>query len=250
MQSKGVKGVGVIKAVLFDLFDTIVLITEKEENYYPRCLRKLYDFLVENGVEVSFEKFSRVYFEVRNKLYAETSENFEEPHFNVRVSLTLKKLGYEYDVSDRLVAEASMVFAEEFMRYVALDNNAINVLSKLRRKYKLGLITNFAISECVWKLLEKFDLEKFFDVIVISAEINRRKPSPEIFKKALKALNVNASEAIFVGDTIGLDVKGAKNAGIKSVLVKRRPIKEMDVKPDRIINNLKELPVVLEEFKD
>ncbi len=250
MQGKRVKGVGVIKAVLFDLFDTIVLITEKEENYYPRCLRKLYDFLVENGVEVSFEEFSRVYFEVRNKLYAETSENFEEPHFNVRVSLTLKKLGYEHDVSDRLVAEASTVFAEEFMRYVALDNNVINVLNELRRKYKLGLITNFAISECVWKLLEKFDLERFFDVIVISAEINRRKPSPEIFKKALKALNVNASEAIFIGDTIGLDVKGAKNAGIKSVLVKRRPIKEMDVKPDRIINNLKELPVILEKFKD
>ena len=143
-----------------------------------------------------------------------------------------------------------MAFAEEFIRYVALDNNAINVLNKLRRKYKLGLITNFALSECVWKLLEKFDLKKFFGVIVISAEINRRKPSPEIFKKALKALNVNASEAVFIGDTIGLDVKGAKNAGIKSVLIKRRPIKEMDIKPDIIINNLKELLVILEEFKD
>ena len=62
MQSKGVR---VIKAVLFDLFGTIVLITEREENYYPRCLRKLYDVLVENGVNVSFEEFSRVYFEVR-----------------------------------------------------------------------------------------------------------------------------------------------------------------------------------------
>ena len=247
MQSKGFR---VIKAVLFDLFDTIVLITEKEENYYPRCLRKLYDVLVENGVNVSFEEFSRVYFEVRKKLYAKTSENFEEPHFNVRVSLTLKKLGYEYDVSDRLVTKSSMAFAEELIRYVALDNNAINVLNKLYRKYKLGLITNFALSECVWKLLEKFDLKKFFSVIVISAEINRRKPSPEIFKKALKALNVNASEAVFIGDTIGLDVKGAKNAGIKSVLIKRRPIKEMDIKPDRIIDNLKELLVVLEEFKD
>jgi len=240
----------VIKAVLFDLFGTIVLITEREENYYPRCLRKLYDVLVENGVNVSFEEFSRVYFEVRNKLYAKTSENFEEPHFNVRVSLTLKKLGYEYDVSDRLVTKSSMAFAEEFIRYVALDNNAINVLNKLRGKYKLGLITNFALSECVWKLLEKFDLKKFFSVIVISAEINRRKPSPEIFEKALKALNVNASEAVFIGDTIGLDVKGAKNAGIKSVLIKRRPIKEMNIKLDRIINNLKELLVILEEFKD
>ena len=124
-----------IKAVLFDLFDTIVLITEKEENYYPRCLRKLYDFLVENGVNVSFEEFSRVYFEVRNKLYAETSENFEEPHFNVRVSLTLKKLGYEYDVFDRLVTKSSMAFAEEFIRYVALDNLSLIHISEPTRPY-------------------------------------------------------------------------------------------------------------------
>jgi len=52
-----------VEAVLFDLFDTLLLL-EKPEAYYPPSLRRLYDFLVKNGINVSFEDFKRVYFEV------------------------------------------------------------------------------------------------------------------------------------------------------------------------------------------
>ena len=54
-----------IEAVLFDLFDTLLLV-ESDEVYYERCLRKMYDFLVENGVSAQFDDFTRVYFEVRD----------------------------------------------------------------------------------------------------------------------------------------------------------------------------------------
>jgi FMN phosphatase YigB (HAD superfamily) len=88
-----------VKAVLFDLFDTLLLIRDGEAFYTP-SLKKLHEFLVNNGVNVDFEDFRRVYFEVRDNLYAEASKNFEEPHFNVRVSLTLQKLGYNFEVGD------------------------------------------------------------------------------------------------------------------------------------------------------
>jgi HAD superfamily hydrolase (TIGR01509 family) len=236
-----------VEAVLFDLFDTLLLI--KGEVYYPPCLRRLFEFLVKNGVNVSFEDFNRVYFEVRDKLYSESRKSLEEPHFNVRVSQTLHRLGYSLGVSDPVVAGATMAFADEFTRYVSLDTDTLDVLEKLHGKYKLGVVSNFAIPECAWKLVENFGLKRFFDVVVISGDINKRKPSPEIFEKALKGLGVDASRAVFVGDMLDLDVVGPKRVGMKTVLIeRRRPMEEnVDVKPDRIITRLSGLLVVLED---
>lgn len=237
-----------IKAVLFDLFDTLLML-EEHEVYYSPSLQKLCDYLNENGVAVCFEDFKRVYFKVRTKLYEESSRNLEEPHFNMRVAQTLQRLGHDFEVSDPIVMGATMAFADEFMHHVSLDPDVMEVLRKLEGKYKLGLISNFGIPECAWKLLEKFGLNEFFDVVIISGEINRRKPSPEIFRKALNILNVPASKSVFVGDMLDLDVTGPKNVGMKSILVKRRPIVErVDVEPDKRISSLAELLTVLEDF--
>lgn len=236
-----------VEAVLFDLFDTLLLL-EKDEAYYVPSLRRLHEFLVKNHISISFEDFRRVYFEVRDELYTEVEESLEEPHFNVRVSRVLQQFGYNFDISNPIVVSGTGVFADEFMRYVRLDDNALDVLRKLHGKYKLGLVSNFAIPECVWRLLDKFGLREFFGVVLVSAEINKRKPSPEIFEKALKILGVDASRTVFVGDMLGLDVKGAKSAGIKAVLIERRHIEKIvDVKPDRVIKSLKDLLVVLKD---
>jgi putative hydrolase of the HAD superfamily len=230
-----------VEAVLFDLFDTLLLL-ESGEVYYTPSLKKLYEFLTRNGVRVDFEDFKRVYFEIRDRFYLESRQTLEEPHFNVRVSQTLQRFGYNLDVCDPIVTGATMAFADEFIRYVHLDNEAIKVLQTLKGKYKLGVVSNFAIPECGLKLLSKFGLKGFFDAVVISGEVNRRKPSAEIFEKALKALNVDASQTIFVGDMLDLDIKGPKNVGMKTVLIQRRPLEAVsDANPDWIIKRLDEL---------
>jgi len=234
-----------VRAVLFDLFDTLLLL-EKSEVYYPPSLKKLHEFLFKNGVTVSFENFRRVYFEVRDKFYSESRESLEEPHFNVRVSQTLRRLGYNFDASDSVVVGATEAFADEFMHYVKLDVDALDVLQKLHGKYQLGLISNFAIPECGWKLLDKFGLKRFFDVVVISGEVNRRKPSPEIFERALRILGAEASKTVFVGDMLDLDVLGPKKVGMKTVFIERRPVEHgVDVNPDYVIKGLNELLAVL-----
>jgi len=235
------------EAVLFDLFDTLLLL-ESSEVYYTPSLRKLHEFLVAQGVDVTFEVFARVYSEVRDKFYSESGQSLEEPHFRVRLSQVLHILGYSFDISDPFFAEATKVFGGEFMRYVHLDEHAPEVLRKLRGKYKLGLVSNAFIPETVWELLERFGLKGFFDVVVISGEINRRKPAPEIFERALKVLGVKASNVVFVGDMVDLDVMGPKNVGMKTVLIKRRPMDQsLDVKPDRVIDCLSELLKVLQD---
>ena len=236
-----------IESVIFDLFDTLLLL-ESDEAYYQPSLRSLHSFLAANGVNVSFQRFSRVYFEVRDEFYSEARKTLDEPHFDLRISRTLRRLGYDLDSSNPIVTGATAAFADEFMRYVTLDEQAIDVLKELHKKYKLGLISNFAIPECGRRLLDKFGLARFFDIAIISGEVNKRKPNQEIFEMALRGLGVKASRAVFVGDMLDLDVMGPKSVGMKTILLKRKPVnKSFDAKPDAVITSLSELPAVIHD---
>ena len=116
-------------------------------------------------------------------------------------------------------------------------------LSALQSKYKLGIISNFAVPECVYSLLKRCDIDKFFEVVVVSGAINKRKPSPEIFTRTLSMLNVSAAETVFVGDTIDADIEGSKTVGMRAIYIERREQKLSEkFCPDQTIKSLSELP--------
>ena len=235
-----------IKAVLFDMFDTLMLI-ERDHEFYKPSITRMYRYLNRKGIDVSFEKFNETYIQERNQLFAKADLNLEEPHFNVRVAKTLESLGYNYDVSSPIVTEATNEFCEEFMKYVRLDDDAETTLKLLHGKYKLGVISNFAIPECVLKLLKIGGIDRLFELIVVSGAVNKRKPSPEIFKSTLKMMGILAEEAVFVGDTIDADIEGAKAVGMKAVYIERR-IQEASERfcSDHTIKSLGELPKAIE----
>jgi putative hydrolase of the HAD superfamily len=234
-----------IKAVLFDMFDTLMLI-EKDHEFYAPSLRRMYRYLCSQGVDVPFEKFEEIYIHERDKIFAQADFKYEEPHFNVRVAATLKTLGYSYDASCPIVSAATCEFCEEFMKYVIIDAEAEATLKTLKKTYRLGMVSNFAIPECVLKLLKVGGIDNFFDIIIISGAVNRRKPHEEIFKSAIKLMNLNPSEAVFVGDTIDADIEGAKAVGMKAVYIERR-VQTVSKKylPDRTIKRLSELPAAI-----
>jgi len=237
-----------IKAVLFDMFDTLMLI-EKDHQFYSPSIRRMYQYLNQRGIDVSFEKFEQTYISERNKIFAKADLNFDEPHFNVRVAATLKSLGYDYDVSNPIVCAATVEFCEEFMKYVRIDADTEETLKTLHKKYRLGVISNFAIPECVLTLLKTSGIEKLFDVIVVSGAVNKRKPSEEIFKSTLKLMTLCADETVFVGDTIDADIEGAKAVGMKAIYIERRVQKASEkFSPDHTIKRLSELPLVLERY--
>ncbi len=235
-----------IKAVLFDMFDTLMIIERNHEFYSPSLMR-MYRYLKSKGVDVPFDEFNAAYIEARDRLYVQADVEWGEPHFNVRVSEALKLLGYNYDVSDPTVTGATDEFCDEFMTFVRIDAEAEPTLRTLHTKYKLGIVSNFAIPECVFKLLKASRIDRLFDVVVVSGAVNKRKPSAEIFKSALMLMGVSASEAVFVGDTIDADIEGAKAVGMKAIYIERREQKPSEkFQPDQTIKNLRELPSIIE----
>jgi FMN phosphatase YigB (HAD superfamily) len=235
-----------IKAVLFDMFDTLMMI-EKDHEFYSHSLKRAHDFLVAKGIKVDLEAFEKAYIESRDALYAVADSKLEEPHFNVRIANALCKLGYSYDASSELVAGATDAFCEGFMTYVRIDEHVKVILKKLHGTFKLGVVSNFAIPECVLQLLEREGLTKFFDVVVVSGAVNIRKPNPQIFRKALDALGVMAEETVFVGDTVDADVEGAQEVGMKTIFIERRVQKgAAEAYPTQTIKSLSEFLLALE----
>jgi putative hydrolase of the HAD superfamily len=84
---------------------------------------------------------------------------------------------------------------------------------------RLAVVSNWDIS--LHDVLERTDLRRLVDAVVISAELGVAKPDPAIFRAALERLGVPADGALHVGDSVEHDVAGARAAGIEAVLVVR-----------------------------
>jgi putative hydrolase of the HAD superfamily len=230
-----------IQAVLFDMFDTLMLI-KKDHEFYPHALRRTHRYLQAQGIAVPFDRFQEVYIEERDKLYAQADLDWGEPHFNLRISNALKRLGFNYNDKNPIVEGATNEFAAEFSKYVLIDENTKDTLQVLSRKYRLGLVSNFAIPECVHKLLKDSSIDRYFEVITVSGAVNKRKPHPKIFEVTLECMGITASESVFVGDTIDADVEGPKAVGMYAIYIERRTQKLNKVYPDATIKTLSQLP--------
>ncbi len=68
------------KAILFDMFDTLVIIN-KNHDFYSPAVKRMYTYLNQNGIDVPFEKFNDTYTRERDRIYAQADANWEEPHF-------------------------------------------------------------------------------------------------------------------------------------------------------------------------
>ncbi len=94
---------------------------------------------------------------------------------------------------------------------------------------KIGLVTNGLESD-VREILPKVGLTGFFDVEIASDTVGEIKPCKEMFLQAITKLSLLPNEAIFVGDSVELDYRGAKKCGLKALLIDRNDsIREEDV---------------------
>ena len=100
-----------------------------------------------------------------------------------------------------------------------LYEDALPVLAELRgHGLKLGLVSNaFDPGWLLHRDLEHMGLAERLDFSVFSSEVGVRKPHPAIFERALEALEVEPERALFVGDRLYEDVRGAAEVGMTTV---------------------------------
>ncbi len=92
------------------------------------------------------------------------------------------------------------------------------LLKKLRKNYKLGLLSN--LTEMMKDhIILKHKVDKYFDQLVFSCDIGYMKPGKKAFNSIIKKMKVPINQTIFVDDTMA-NIEVANKMGFKSLLFK------------------------------
>ena len=108
-----------------------------------------------------------------------------------------------------------------FLNYMILEPYLKPLLEKLRPKYKTAVATNR--SNTMDRVLSEHGLEGYFDLVVSSSDVDRPKPYPDPLIKILEYFEIEASNALYVGDS-ELDEIAAKAAGVPFVAYQNRSL--------------------------
>ena len=233
-------------AVLFDLFDTLVMF---EPSLLPKVTlngeiwnstaRHVFTQMRSSLGEMEFMDFYEPFVESHRELLELRKKDLREYPNRKRFEIFMEKTGLKGD--DGLLEKFVRSHMESLRGAMVYPKHHTEVLLYLKeRGYRLSVVSNFDHAPTARELLERFGIADFFEQIVISEEVGWRKPHRKIFEFALAGLGESSSDAIFIGDDPEADITGSSHFGIDSVWVKKKE-QVTKAEPNFIIEDLKEL---------
>jgi HAD superfamily hydrolase (TIGR01509 family) len=223
-----------LKALTLDLWLTLIWDSKELEDY--RKLRRLVNFYrfinrvhKSRGIKTeSAFKFGevRLAIEAVGKKSEEYYERGVDLHPRERGRMLFEFLNIKVEEKDKpkIYDSAGKVLSNSgYMRkFPHINPEARPTLTAFRKAYpdlRIALISNAARStETYRRTLNTLGIGKYFDHFVISCEVGYLKPRKEIFRHALKLLDVKPKEALHIGDLFRADVMGAVSCGMNACL--------------------------------
>jgi putative hydrolase of the HAD superfamily len=177
---------------------------------------------------------------------ARRGETHKEIAAAIRFRHFLSLLGVP-DADDALVQEVVEVHMGVVTGAFRLPVEHRRLLERLRRRFHLGILSNFDYAPALRRLLEARGIAEWFDPVVISADIGCRKPGAEAFAAALARAPAPLEAVLHVGDTWVADVEGACGASIDVAWINlNREAVPPHPKATYVIENLSQLGPLLE----
>jgi len=229
---------GRIRAVLFDLGGTLV--DERDYAGWAELARRFYFDLDPDALTHAFQEVER---EMDAGPRVDGGPEAAVLEFWRR---TLSR------ASEREVAPA---VAEKFVRAVRAADIPVQLFSDARRcldqlraeRRDLGVISNSTSEAHVRRILDRAGILDYFSRVVSSGSEGVAKPDAEIFRRAVRRMNVRPEETLYVGNLACTDAKAAAAAGLHSVWLNREGTGFGDDPPE--ITSLLEVPLWVERIE-
>ncbi len=182
-----------IKAVIFDLYGTLIEIKEKRYPYQ--------NLVAEIGLSLE-EKISA---------YGTILKGDHQ---------SLKELAYKIKPTRKIDTRRYESMLSKELNSVEIYDDVKETLKELKSSgIRLGLISNLATP--YKKPFYNLGLDKYIDEALFSCEEGIRKPDIEIYKRMARRLGALPSETIMAGDSLKNDVIGAHEAGLNAIYLDR-----------------------------
>ncbi|MFC1454757.1 HAD family hydrolase [Candidatus Undinarchaeota archaeon] len=205
--SKGKKLLSNVKAVAFDLDNTLIdFVKFKEETAKTAAAN-----MITAGLKTTLPKLKKQIWEVYDEYGVEYQRTF---------TTVLKKY---YKIKDpgqfERIKQAAIIGYQDTKFQVLRPYDGVEaVLDDLKsRGLKICIVTD-ASREKAWQRLIITKLDDKFDYVITLDDTTQKKPSSLPFKTLLRKLKLRPEEVLFVGDNPENDIRGAKAVGMKTAL--------------------------------
>ena len=187
-----------MKKIIFDLDNTLMMFDKKYINSYCKVLKN-------NNFDSSYDQALSLFESVDR--YEKQGKKYNKQDL---LDFVNKDLNKNYKM--KLVDEILDIIGTCWINPVSLE--LVDTLKYLSTKYELYVLTNwFTASQA--RRLENVGILKYFKKVV-GADMVSPKPALEAFSYIIK--DTNLKDCMMIGDNIDIDIKGALNAGIKTIL--------------------------------
>lgn len=188
-----------VKRIIFDLDNTLIIWKEEFLNTLNETLEQL-NIDYNDCILTNLKKAISIY-ETKYDIYKE------------EYLLELFKKQTNIDLPNNFVE----IWKNKLKKCISLDYNkeTIDTLEYLYKKYDLVVLTNWFTDQQSSRLENANILKYFKEVIGTDKVLN--KPNKEAFMYACQ--NYLPDECIMIGDNLDIDIIGAKNAGLKTILI-------------------------------
>jgi len=212
-----------IRGVLLDLGDTLVHLDKPWGEVFEAEVTSLASYLHNSDVKIDSPKFAPAFVRAFEEATAQASLFRIEIPLEEIVAKVLSKFGIRHPDPEFIHGAVEAYYRPEIQSW-QLFPDTLDTLNALEKGgYLLGIVSNARSDWQVNSILGKFDLTRFFKLIVISALLRIRKPRAEIFLRALDGLSLRPKETIFIGNSVDADVLGPKSVGMHTIHVRRQP---------------------------
>jgi putative hydrolase of the HAD superfamily len=207
-----------IRAVLFDLGDTLVSYYQPQE-FLPILRRSLDDCLRALGHNPTTGEDAIDLLHQALELNQERGDLAVWPLEERLQVLFSRYANLDTELTERL----AQVFLQPIFATAQVNHEALPVLMGLQRRgVRTAIVSNtpWGSSGRFWRSeLARHELLPAVDAVVFCRDVGWRKPHPAPFRRALEMLAVAEKDAAFVGDNPVWDVEGAEGAGLLPILL-------------------------------
>lgn len=210
------------RAVLFDLFDTLVSFDRErlpavqvDGRVVRSTVGQLHPILATVAPGITLDALYRALLASWQEAERQRAIDHREVAAAERFAHLFQYLGLDAEACPGNVMQALLdAHRRGLSGAAAFPAHHGPLLADLAGRYRLGVVSNFDYTPTAVGILESAGVARLFEAIVVSDTVGWRKPSPVIFEAALTRLGLAPQQALFVGDRADIDVLGAHRIGM------------------------------------
>ena len=223
-----------IRAIIFDCYNTLIDIWTDERK--DELFRYLSLYLQYYGVNTDAVKLKAALDLEKKQYLRSTKESYPEIDLEMVFTNILRKHG----LSNPFLAESCCKLLRALSRErFQLFEDSLPVLEEMKNNgYPLAIVSDAQKVFCMQEG-EILGISPFFSHTVLSTHLGFRKPDPRIFTIACTLLAIPPADAVYIGNDLETDVKGAQVIGMKAILLDReKRVRNPEPKPDFHVTDL------------